>query len=343
MRIATLESIKIANCLELPLPPSDVHPPEGICTKERADSEGLHVEAFGDEFDVDGNNGQNWALYGLLLEPGNLLITPPCTPHLVLTPEASICHGGHFYSFQSMAQTSYSLYQNFVAAKLLTNTIDYNALDCLCSIAHFWYNKICIQSGTYLSNLKQASDNVQSEGSDIIPHCPNFMFLKDLIEFFSFSNVIKFGTILDVQRYRQESGKYQKVIEQWVFKHFQLELIGSHDSLDSKSRLPTLCTQYLCQLVKVLVYHKVMVEKHGINAEDETVTAVALKEAIEEDFANDSHFMSLWPADRGKKGGKKVESIEEWVLGWSDGLPQTYAWPDAPDRGHYVVRQVKFL
>ncbi|KIK66427.1 hypothetical protein GYMLUDRAFT_239384 [Collybiopsis luxurians FD-317 M1] len=170
----------------------------------QADHDFASVEVFGDEFDVDSNNGQNWALYGLLLEPGNLLIMPPCTPHLVLTLEASICHEDIF-----------------------------------------------------------------------IPFSPVIMY-------------------------------------NWM-------------------------------LAKVLVYHKVMVEKHGINAEDETVTAVALKEAIEEDFANDSHFMSLWPADRGKKGGKKVESIEEWVLGWSDGLPQTYAWPDAPDRGHYVVRQVKFL
>ncbi|KAJ3754661.1 hypothetical protein EV360DRAFT_11686, partial [Lentinula raphanica] len=158
---------------------------------------------FGKKFRVDGHNGQNWSLYGFILEPGDLLIMPPCTPHFVLTPNSSISHGGHFYSSLSMTRTAYSFFHNFVAADTITNTIDYNALEGLYSIAAFWHHSIVKDSATYLHKLSQAEHTCA--GLDIIVHLPNFLVLDDLINFLSLVNLVKLGTVLDIRRYREES------------------------------------------------------------------------------------------------------------------------------------------
>ncbi|KAJ3718155.1 hypothetical protein C8R42DRAFT_533635, partial [Lentinula raphanica] len=149
------------------------------------------TDTFGKEFRVDGHNGQNWSLYGFILEPGDLLIMPPCTPHFVLTPTSSICHGGHYYSSLSLTRTGYSFFHNFVAADLITNTTDHNALEGLYSIAAFWHHSIVKNSATYLLYA----------GRDIIVHLPNFLVLNDLIEFLSLVNLVKLGTTIDVRRY----------------------------------------------------------------------------------------------------------------------------------------------
>ena len=46
----------------------------------------------------------------------------PNTPHLVVTPEHAICHGGHFYAMATIRDTCFGIYHTFVAGTNLTNT-----------------------------------------------------------------------------------------------------------------------------------------------------------------------------------------------------------------------------
>ena len=49
-------------------------------------------------------------------------IMRPNTPHLVVTPEHAICHGGHFYAMSTIRDTCFGIYHTFIGGALLTNT-----------------------------------------------------------------------------------------------------------------------------------------------------------------------------------------------------------------------------
>ena len=44
------------------------------------------------------------------------------TPHFVITPENSICRGGHFYASSTIQDVCYGVYHSFVSGMLVTNT-----------------------------------------------------------------------------------------------------------------------------------------------------------------------------------------------------------------------------
>lgn len=46
----------------------------------------------------------------------------PNTPHAVLTPDAAICHGGHYLSTSTLRSTCYGFLMSFSLSTLLTNT-----------------------------------------------------------------------------------------------------------------------------------------------------------------------------------------------------------------------------
>lgn len=46
----------------------------------------------------------------------------PNTPHAVLTPDSSICHGGHYHSTSTIRQTCYGVFIGFVFNSIITNT-----------------------------------------------------------------------------------------------------------------------------------------------------------------------------------------------------------------------------
>ncbi|KAJ3749715.1 hypothetical protein EV360DRAFT_76221 [Lentinula raphanica] len=412
---------KVVNCLEIPLPASWVHPPEGICTQEQADAAGLsrayktglswglfatshavhqfHVDCegrgtwvvphtgskywvvavpkkesdfastdmFGEAFEVDGHNGQQWGLYGFILEPGDML-------------------------------TAYSWFHNFIAASTITNTVDHHALEGLISIATFWHHSIVIQSETYLENLEKVKNTpgwqpddgeffpfpVQRQeakcllGHDLMLHLPNFNLMEDTIQFLTLVNLVRLIPVLDVRRYREQSGRYTQATNfvvppdfkvqtqhanllvsdllSWVSRNFHLhQSRGSNDTFGTNTRLKNLSRLYLCKQAQALVYEKVMAEKIGMYGEDKTITAQAVKQAIEEDIIHYSTgLQKLWPISGQGVGGsngnednnrttgegdKSESAVEDWVMGWSKGKPQSYDWEEAVEgRKYRMVR-----
>ncbi|KAJ3744531.1 hypothetical protein EV360DRAFT_12550, partial [Lentinula raphanica] len=171
----------------------------------RQESDFASTEMFGSQFGVDGHNSQRWGLYGFILEPGDMLVMPPCTPHFVLTPSPAICHGGHYCSYLTMTRTAYSWYHNFVAASVITNTADYNAFDGLISIMSFWHYSIIDNSDDKPIPLLHRHSTNYLSGRDLIVHLPNFYAFEDIIQFLTLVNLVKMIPVLDVRRYREKS------------------------------------------------------------------------------------------------------------------------------------------
>ena len=46
----------------------------------------------------------------------------PNTPHMVVTVDSAICHGGHFYATSTLVETNYGFFNSFLGSTLITNT-----------------------------------------------------------------------------------------------------------------------------------------------------------------------------------------------------------------------------
>ncbi|KAF8227678.1 hypothetical protein L208DRAFT_1067131, partial [Tricholoma matsutake] len=77
----------------------------------------------------------------VLLRPGIRLYMRPNTPHAVLMPEASICHGGHYLTVSNLQSTCYGFLMGFSLSTLLTNTTHTSACQLLFQkILAYFYN-----------------------------------------------------------------------------------------------------------------------------------------------------------------------------------------------------------
>lgn len=70
----------------------------------------------------------------------------PNTPHFVVTPEHSICRGGHFYGSSTIQDACYGVFHSFVSGMLVTNT-EHTIVSCqlLCRMLAF-YEKYLVPS-----------------------------------------------------------------------------------------------------------------------------------------------------------------------------------------------------
>lgn len=179
-------------------------------------------------------------------------------------------------------------------------------------------------------------------------------------------NLLQLGTIIDPRRYREgidqelwddnhhiiaeektdyeKAKEYAKETRSWVLEHFELHLDGANDGMDATTRLQELSDRFLVQQSKALVLHKVKAEALNIDAEDDIITAVAIREAIEDDFATDEDFMRFWPPrlaqEKGQRGASKVKQhLHRWLAEWRDTCT-SYAWPTAPEGGRYFMKAI---
>ena len=95
----------------------------------------------------------------VLLRPGTRLCAPllvysemlsltrifsymrPNTPHAVLTPDAAICHGGHYLSTSNLRSTCYGFLMGFALSTLLTNTNHTSECQLLfCKMLAYYYH-----------------------------------------------------------------------------------------------------------------------------------------------------------------------------------------------------------
>lgn len=182
-------------------------------------------------------------------------------------------------------------------------------------------------------------------------------------------NLIELGSILDVRRYGDlwdENGyitndqktqyilakRRSKEFRSWLCHHCQLHLITHNgfdsdaDGLTSQSRLPELSAIFLSQQCKTLIVHKVEMEERDIHGEDRAVTAVAIRKAIEEDFAEDGEFMGRWPSKLEEEKGKEKEGedtrnfkhLKIWLASWNQAAVRTYSFPSPPEGCSYSIQ-----
>ncbi|KAH7875782.1 uncharacterized protein C8R40DRAFT_1101238 [Lentinula edodes] len=227
------------------------------------------IDSFRQGYEADLSNSQQWAIHSVILEPGDIFIMSPCTPHFVLTLEPTICQGGHFYCCQTMEATGSYLFQTFITANWLTNKPDGPSRQNLHIIIEGWAQSILTMPKNYLELVEKAN---QSE-SRVIHHLPNFTLFDDIHGFFMLWSIALFGPVLDYRLYVDKEAHMQD----WVFDNYDLV---------STSPASAQC--------KALLVHKVQALKRGISEELGSITAKKIRNTITYYL---EEFMEGWDQD----------------------------------------------
>ncbi|KAG6836086.1 hypothetical protein H0H93_011537 [Arthromyces matolae] len=82
---------------------------------------------FTGDFDIRNPHSDRWVIKLLVLGPGTTLIMRPNLPHAVITPEASLCKGGHYYSAANLVDSIVGLYHHYVGSNSISNTDHHEA------------------------------------------------------------------------------------------------------------------------------------------------------------------------------------------------------------------------
>ncbi|KAF8803030.1 hypothetical protein BYT27DRAFT_7003283, partial [Phlegmacium glaucopus] len=122
----------------------------------------------------------------VLLRPGTRLYMRPNTPHAVLTPNASICHGGFFFSTSNLRSTCYGHLMTFSLSTLLTNTGRTTESQLLfCKMLGYYYE-------------------VYTQGRPLesaVPHVPDVSTFDGIHDLFSLCNLVEMANILHPETY----------------------------------------------------------------------------------------------------------------------------------------------
>ena len=112
----------------------------------------------------------------------------PATLHMVVTPEASICHGGHFYTMSTISDTVYGIMHTFVGSSVLTNTQHTADSRMLLqqSMSHVYSLTVAegFQPSSYIPTLKSV-------------HIPKLNTVKGVVDFFNLLSVTELSNILN--------------------------------------------------------------------------------------------------------------------------------------------------
>ncbi|KAJ3899183.1 hypothetical protein F5879DRAFT_811351, partial [Lentinula edodes] len=285
------------------------------------------IDSFGQGYEADLSNSQQWAIHGVILEPGDIFIMSPCTPHFVLTLEPTICQGGHFYCCQTMEATGFCLFQTFIAANWLTNKPDGPSRQDLHIIIESWAHGL---------------------ESRVIPHLPNFTLFDDIRGFFMLRSIALLGPVLDYRLYvdkeahiqesisREEQESYSKAFHQaeliasWVFDNYDLVSTSPASTVS----LQDLMNSWFIQQCKALLVHKVQALKGSISGELGSITAEKIRNAITYQSKGVDWFYSAWSALG------RSRSLEEFMEGWDqDPRNLTYALKPHADGLEYIIQR----
>ncbi|KAF8234637.1 hypothetical protein L208DRAFT_1154606, partial [Tricholoma matsutake] len=116
----------------------------------------------------------------------------PNTPHFVVTTQAAICHGGHFYAMSCIKDTLYGIFHMFCISKSITNT------EHSCN-SHLLIRRIII----YTHHILVKGDFRPSSSASLTPHMPDVCTFKGAVDLILLCVVAELGELLDPTAYKK--------------------------------------------------------------------------------------------------------------------------------------------
>jgi hypothetical protein len=133
----------------------------------------------------------------------------PGMPHAVVTFEASICHGGHFYAMSTIHATVYGIMHTLVGSNILTNA------------EHTTDSRMLLQQ--LVSDMHHHMVESRFQPSPDLPtpmsgHVPKLNTTDGVMDLFSLLNVIELSNILHPLSYAVSSLRLKERL-QMIYAH----------------------------------------------------------------------------------------------------------------------------
>jgi hypothetical protein len=198
-------------------------------------------------------------------------------PHYVLTPEAAICHSGHFYAMSTIQNTVFGVFHMFALSKSITNTEHSSASHLLLQQLIVYIHHVLVQ------------EQFNPDSMDLpTAHVPDASTVEGTLDLFLLCIITELGELLDPAAYRRqhrdsrefEHGQLSTIytwglareLLQWWRSHFWF--VKDNVALtDGK----VISQQLLVHQIKTLAAYKKKAERQNIEAEEPACTTAAFE------------------------------------------------------------------
>jgi len=203
----------------------------------------------------------------------------PGTVHAVVTPKASICHGGHLYAMSTMSKTVYGILHTFVGSSVLTNT------------QHTTDSRMLLRRTMSHVYSCTAAENFVPSPQHQTPqsvHLPKFNTSEGVMDFFNLLNMTELGNILNPFSYTTiglqikeraqmiHARKLGRVVLQWFGCNYEIRLKsrGKHQVIKD---IHHFYYENLGRQTKALLDYKKQAEESGMSSDMKECTAKAME------------------------------------------------------------------
>ena len=243
----------------------------------------------------------------------------PNTPHAVMTPDAAICHGGHYLSTSTLRLTCYGYLIGFSLSTLLTNTNHTTECQLLFRKLLGYYFEVYTQGQPddagdeviFTASMGKLTPSLKGPLEFPVPQVPDVSNFNGMQDLFSLCNVVEMANILHPESYSDEGLRVSvrqdmirgralsRAIVAWVISNYDIEVVSTE----------TFYWNYLAYQAHAVCFAK----KFGDSKKAYSFTGVPLARGvqalIESSFHGIKNFWEQWESFAG---------IE----------PQTFAWPN---------------
>ena len=242
----------------------------------------------------------------------------PNTPHAVLTPDAAICHGGHYLSTSTIRLTCHGYLMGFSLSTLITNTSHTTECQLLFRKMLGYYYEVYTQGQPdagngviFTASITMLIPSLKGPLETPVPQVPDVSNFNGLQDLFSLCNIVEMANILHPESYSDEglrvsvrqdmiSGRaLSRAIVAWVISNYDIEVVSTE----------TFYWNYLAYQAHAVCFAK----KFGDSKKAYSFTGVPLakkvQNLIESSFHGIEKFWEQWDS---------FEGLE----------PQNFAWPN---------------
>jgi hypothetical protein len=216
----------------------------------------------------------------------------PGTPHAVVTFEASICHGGHFYAMSTIRRTVYGIMHTLVGSNVLTN--DKHTTDSRMLLRRLVSHVYCHT----VENKFQASPDLPTPKPG---HLPKLNTADGVMDLFSLLNVIELSNILHTLSYTASSlrlkerlqmihaRKLARIILRWFWCNYDIYQVqkGTRKIVKDGQHF---YNESLGRQTKALVEYKRVAETCGMASDAEGCTTKTMEAFITKVFQGNIAF-----------------------------------------------------
>jgi hypothetical protein len=220
------------------------------------------------------------------------------TIHAVVTPSASICHGGHFYAISNMVNAFYGIVHTVVGSSHLTNT------------EHTTDSRMLLRrlvSHVYSCTVVEKFEPSVQHRTPKSAHVPKLNTINGVTDLFSLLNLMELSDILNPFSYTAlglplkdrvqmiHARKLSRIILRWFFCKYEIRY-GHGELIQDGEEFYYRC---LGHQTKAILRYKIAAEECGMASDVKSCSAETMQSFINRVFKGNAAFWETFSVSNG--------------------------------------------